>query len=155
MKYIDKSLAVLLICLTSGVTNAEVALSSNRIEVFTDQPVLVDFIAGAEVVHYDLSAPDRLKRSSLPSFTPDRELAIQQARVFFESPEGEDFKREMKAALRGKQKMIHYQLKKIPAIVFANGQYVVYGSLDLADAIQRYKRYLLAKDELASRGSDQ
>lgn len=155
MKSINKMLIVLVSCLTSWGTYAEEITSPNRIEVFTDQPALVDFIAGTEVIHYDLSAPDRLKRSSLPSFPPDRELAMQQAKAFFVSPAGEVFKREMKAALRGKQKIIQYQLKKIPAIVFADGQYVIYGSLDLADAIQRYKHHLQVNDELATGGRNQ
>lgn len=112
------------------------------IEVFTDMPALIDSLPDARVIHFDLSAADRLKGSVLPRLSPNQEQAMLQAKAFFTSPAGIAFKNDIREALRGQQKMIQYQLKKIPAVVFDDGQYVVYGSTDVVEARRLYRLHL-------------
>ncbi|AQT61896.1 DUF1525 domain-containing protein [Cellvibrio sp. PSBB023] len=108
------------------------------IEVFTDLPALIDAPTDVKTVHYDLSEVSRLKQTGLPKLPPNQEQAMKMANAFFATPKGEAFKSEMRAAMRGQQKMMKYQIKKVPAIVFDEGKYVVYGSTDVFDARRLY-----------------
>lgn len=114
--------------------------AQTAIEVFTDLPVFIQSLpdSGVEIVHYDLSEMDRLKRTALPKLPPRQEEAMRIATTFFQSAEGEAFKREMQIAGRAHQKFFQYQLKKLPAVVFDQGAYVVYGTTDIATARQAY-----------------
>lgn len=112
------------------------------IEVFTDLPALIDAPTDVKTVHYDLSEVTRLKQTGLPKLPPNQEQAMKMAKAFFATPEGEAFKSEMRAAMRGQQMMMKYQIKKVPAIVFDEGKYVVYGSTDVFDARRLYLAHL-------------
>lgn len=141
MNCISKPVVVLLGLLAS-LSWAQAPAPSNVIEVFTDNPALIDSVAGAEVIHYDLSESDRLKRSALPALPPNQEEAMRIIKAFFNSPEGKVFQNNMRSALEGKRKMIQYQLQKIPAIVFDQGKYAVYGMTDVHEAARLYGLYL-------------
>lgn len=119
---------------------ASLSHAQTSIEVFTDMPVLIQSLPDSpvDVIHYDLSEVDRLKRTSLPKLPPNQDEAMRLATAFFASPEGEVFKRNMLIAARAQQKLFQYQLKKIPAVVFDQGAYVVYGITDVATARQAY-----------------
>lgn len=112
------------------------------IEVFTNLPALIDVPTDVTTVHYDLSEVSRLKQTGLPKLPPDQDQAMKIAKAFFATPEGEALKSKMRAAMRGQQKMMKYQIKKIPAIVFDEGKYVVYGSTDVFDARRLYLAHL-------------
>lgn len=115
------------------------AQDARVIEVFTDEPAFVDRLAGATVVHYDLSELDRLKKTGLPRLPANESQAKEMAIAFFASPEGAKFKEDIKGAMRGHQKMMRYSLQKIPAVVFDQGKYVVYGTTDVAEAARLYQ----------------
>jgi integrating conjugative element protein (TIGR03757 family) len=135
MKFMNKCSVFVAALIITYNTQAQTA-----IELFTDAPTLIAPISGSrvEIVHYDLSEVDRLKRTSLPVLPPNKDEAMRIATAFFNSPEGEAFKREMMVAGRGQKKLFEYQLKKIPAVVFDHGKYVVYGTTDVATARQMY-----------------
>lgn len=141
MNCISNSVVVLLGLLAS-IAWAQSSTPSRVIEVFTDSPALIYPVTGAEVIHYDLSESDRLKRSALPVLPPNQEKAMRIIKAFFNSPEGQAFQRNMRVALEGKRKMIQYQLQKIPAIVFDQGKYAVYGMTDVHEATRLYGLYL-------------
>lgn len=141
MNCISKCVFVLL-GLLANMTLAQNPMPSSVIEVFTDNPALIDSVAGAEIIHYDLSESDRLKQSALPVLPPNQEEAMRIIKAFFNSPEGKAFQRNMRVALEGKRKMIQYQLQKIPAIVFDQGKYAVYGMTDVHEAARLYGVYL-------------
>jgi integrating conjugative element protein (TIGR03757 family) len=141
MKTINKIVAMAL--LTSiGFSLPSHAQDARMIEVFTDQPAFVDRLAGATVVHYDLSELDRLKQTGLPHLPANESLAKEKAIAFFASPEGAKFKEGIKGAMRGHQKMMRYNLQKIPAVVFDQGKYVVYGTTDVAEAARLYQVHM-------------
>lgn len=117
------------------------AFAQERIEIFTESPVHIDSVLGIEIVHFDLSEPTRIKNNVAPSLPADEKLAMVHAKQFFESEEGIVFKAAMRDAYRGRQKMLQYQLTKIPAIVFDDGKYVIYGSTNVERAIALYRNY--------------
>lgn len=135
MKFIASHsiVTVIVLVLLASSTQAQ-----TMIEVFTDLPALVDAPRDVQTVHYDLSEVVRLKQTGLPKLPADRDKAMEIAKAFFATPEGEAFKKQMRTAMFGQQRMMKYQLKKIPAIVFDEGAYVVYGSIDVFDARRLY-----------------
>lgn len=128
------------------------AQDARVIEVFTDEPAFVDRLAGATVVHYDLSELDRLKKTGLPRLPANESQAKEMAIAFFASPEGAKFKEDIKGAMRGHQKMMRYSLQKIPAVVFDQGKYVVYGTNDVAEAARLYQVHLFGSQTHSTKG---
>lgn len=111
------------------------------IEVFVDKPMSVANIPNVSVTVFDLSRVAEVKKS-LPHFSGNQMQATAQAKTWLDSPAGKDHIESVKAAYVGHEKMVHYQLKKIPAIVFDHGQFVIYGTTDLQQAMEDYGRYL-------------
>ena len=54
--------------------------AQETIEVFTELPVQVDALSGVEVIHYDLSEPDRIKSKLNLKLPPDEEIAKAKAK---------------------------------------------------------------------------
>lgn len=133
MKMLNTLLFVFLTSLASFQVHAQVL-----IEVFTDGPTDLDINTGMNVIHYDLSEPQRIKQERAPKFPPDIDAAKRQAQVWFDSPAGLAYQAEMKRAYRGQQLLVSYRLLKTPAIVFDSGKYVVYGTTDINKAGQLY-----------------
>lgn len=121
--------------------------AQERIEVFTEASTQVDTLAGVDVIHYDLSAPARVKKQLAPKLPADEKVALAQAKAFFETAEGKSYKIAMRDAYRGKQKMMQYQLSKLPAVVFEGGTYVIYGTTDVAQAVRLYRQHIQDKQE--------
>ena len=121
--------------------------AQESIEVFTVGPTQVDALAGVDVIHYDLSAPARVKKQLAPKLPADEKIALVQAKAFFETAEGKAYKIAMRDAYRGRQKMMQYQLSKLPAIVFESGTYVIYGTTDVAQAMRLYRQHIQDKQE--------
>ena len=116
--------------------------AQEHMEVFTESPIQLDSVPGISVIHYDLSEPARIKKQSAPKLPADEKIALAQAKAFFKTAEGNAYKSAMRDAYRGKQKMMQYQLTKIPAIVFEEGKYVIYGSTDVVQATTLYRNHI-------------
>lgn len=112
-----------------------------HVEVFSDRWVELPAIAGLSVTQYDLSAPDKVKRSHPTKFSADPAIAKQEAHAYFRTPEGQAYITKMREAHKGKIKSIEYRLEKFPAIVFERGKYVVYGITDLSQAVILYDKH--------------
>lgn len=112
------------------------------IEVFTDAPTQLGNLPGTEVIHYDLSAPQKIKEKYLPALPGDIERAKQIMKDYLTSPQGKEFQVAIREAYRGHEKMVRYQLEKIPAVVFDEGKYAVYGITDISKAVMLYKAHL-------------
>lgn len=140
MNCMSKFLAIILFI-------ASPIFAQERMEVFTESPIQLDSVPGISVIHYDLSEPARIKKQSAPKLPSDEKIALAQAKAFFKTAEGNSYKAAMREAYRGKQKMMQYQLTKIPAIVFDEGKYVIYGSTDVAQAAILYRKHIQTKQE--------
>lgn len=112
------------------------------IEVFVDGPLEVPALPNAQIDVYDLSMPEKVKDTLLPTMPEDPVQAKLIAREFLNSPAGAHFQNSLRAAYAGKLKTIKYQVKKIPAIVFEEGRYVIYGSTDIIGAMHTYDQFL-------------
>ena len=121
---------------------ASSAFGQQQIEVFTQSATTFDSVPGFDVHHYDLSEPERVKKLYAPQLPANETLALAQAKSFFETAAGKSYMAAMRESYRGREKMLQYQLAKIPAIVFEEGRYVIYGSTDLVQAIALYQHYV-------------
>ena len=129
-----------LLCISSTVTGG-----SLLVEVFHGAEQRVINIKDAErvatVAVYDLSEPEQIEDRISAHLSNDPLLAQRQAKRILEA-NGQNIMREFAAAYQGNLKAKEYQLTKLPAIVFNHGQSVVYGELNLAKAIYRYRESL-------------
>lgn len=139
MKSVVSSL--LWICLIVFGVALQTVNAQTQIEIFSDAAIPAENISGVEVIYYDLSEPEKVKAKYLPVLPSDVERATQIFQSFLVSAEGVEFQQVMKEAYRGHQKMVSYQLEKIPAVVFDQGQYVVYGITDVNKARALYKTH--------------
>jgi len=105
------------------------------IEVFTHHPKSVAQVSGHRVVVHDLSAPDKFQS---PTFSASPARAEKEALAWLKSSAGQRHINNMKAAHQGQVKAIKYGLKKTPAVVFEGGQYVVYGTTNVRQALGDY-----------------
>ena len=105
------------------------------IEVFTHHPSKVKQISGHQVRTHDLSAPDKVKG---PRFSANATQAEKEAKAWLHSAAGQRHIQELRDAHKGHTQAIKYQLKKVPAVVFEGGKYVVYGTIDVRQALQDY-----------------
>ena len=127
------SLTVLLLSTT--------AFAQTTIELFVDHSLLAPSIPNAIIVVFDLSRVAALEEDT-PDFPPDPMLAQAQAQTWLESSAGKNHLMDLKAAYAGHEKMVNYRLQKIPAIVFNEGKFVVYGTTDIPQAVRDYDHYL-------------
>jgi len=134
-------------CILWAVLVTTPVFAQESIEVFTETPTQIETFEGVDVIYYDLSAPARVKKQLAPSLPADEKIALVQAKAFFETSEGKAYKIAMRDAYRGKQKMMQYQLSKLPAVVFEGGTYVIYGTTDVAQALRLYHQYIQGKQE--------
>jgi integrating conjugative element protein (TIGR03757 family) len=109
------------------------------IEVFTDTTRFPVTSAGAATV-YDLSAPRRLAADLGRGLPRDPAAAEALARARIAGAAG-----NLRTAYEGPMKALRYGLAKIPAVVFGQGQAVVYGVTDVAEAIRWYRRWQEAR----------
>lgn len=130
------------------------ANAQTKIEIFADGPVALARVADTNVTVFDLSLPARLDESA-PDFPADPALAEIQAKAWLASPAGKQHIANLKEAYRGQQQLMAYDIRKVPAIVFESGRYVIYGTLDLAVAVRDYDNYRRAHSELKQGGRDE
>jgi integrating conjugative element protein (TIGR03757 family) len=131
------SLWVLIIMLTPALCLAQ---SVTRIEVFSEGPLELPRLPYTDITHYDLTAPQQVKRQ-LPRLTAtDEQTAAAQAKRWIHSPAGQAFSEQMRSAYDGHVKAMHYRLEKTPVIVFDEGEYIVYGSTNIRRALLLYRQ---------------
>ena len=135
---------LLIICLPAA------AAENIQLEVFTDTPINMPVTPGFNVVVYDLNAPKR--------YETDRSVTITGRSVKEAESKGMDWFRTLDKKKLSKvsqqaflplAKAAEYQLPKYPAIVFEEGLYAVYGTLDIQRAIRDYRA---AKKKLFTNG---
>lgn len=121
--------------------NGYAAIPVTKVEVFVEHPLAINGIPNTDITVFDLSRKDAVKATA-PHFPPNPETAQTMAKAWLESSEGKTFVLNLKAAYAGHSKMIAYGVLKIPAIVFDNGKYVVYGTTDVMQAVRDYDDYI-------------
>lgn len=119
------------VCLAQSVT---------QIEVFSEGALDLPRLPYTKITHYDLTEPDQVKRQLPKLNAKDEQTAATQARGWIESPAGQAFTKRMRSAYDGHMKAMQYALKKTPAIVFDQGEYVVYGSTNVRRALLLYRQ---------------
>jgi integrating conjugative element protein (TIGR03757 family) len=133
-----------MMCFFTSLANAD-----TPVEVFVDSPVQFKHIPGIEIVMYDLSLPEQVNARFLPEFPGDPVRAEQLARDFFASSKGKEYQAAFKSAYVGQLKVAKYQLKKIPAVVFDAGRYVVYGTENPVLAHSLYIEHIQSTDPVS------
>jgi integrating conjugative element protein (TIGR03757 family) len=111
------------------------------VEVFVDQPFVARSMPNAVITVFDLSRVSALEDET-PDFPPDPMVAQVQATAWFDSAAGKQHLLALKAAYVGHEKMVRYGVQKIPAIVFNDGKFAVYGTTDIAQAIRDFDHYV-------------
>ena len=134
-----------ILCLMS-FSLSTTAFAQATIEVFVDHPLVTSSIPNAIILVFDLSRVAQLEEDT-PDFPPDPMLAQAQAQTWLESSAGKNHLMDLKAAYAGHEKMVNYGLQKIPAIVFENGRFVIYGTTDVATAVKDYDNFLQIHNE--------
>lgn len=119
---------------------SQTASAQAVIEVFVDQAINVPTIPNVSVVVFDLSRVAELKKK-LPRFPPDQSLAMTEAKSWMASPAGKMYAANLQAAYAGREIMMKYGIQKIPAVAFDRGQFVVYGTTDILQAIADYDHF--------------
>ena len=122
---------------------------ADKVEVFLDGNVNPVQLPGIEVVVYDLDEVTRFKNQAKTFRGEDAEA---QARRFIESPAFDAYQNELKRVYTPIMKMVEYQLMKVPAVVFEEGRYVVYGTTDVRQALQDYRNFLATESYEANKG---
>jgi integrating conjugative element protein (TIGR03757 family) len=113
--------------------------ASPLVEVFTDTGLFpLANTQGAKI--YDLSAPKRLADALSRGLPGDPRQAQAEAAGRFAAQ-----KQNLAEAYAGHAQAVRYGLAKIPAAVFNQGEAVVYGITDVAEAAAIYWRWKAAR----------
>ena len=110
------------------------AFYDNNTRLFNTK--LADRVASVTV--YDLSAPDRLEARLSQGLSSDPAIAQKQAHKRL-TDGGQRLQAEFQKAYAGPMKAMSYDVEKLPAVVFNQGQHVIYGEPDVNKAVQIYK----------------
>ncbi len=124
------SIAIVLFSILSSIS-----ANALTVEVFTHNPKSVAKVSGHHVIVHNLSAPDKLKT---PTFSASPNRAEKEALAWLKSSAGQRHVSALRDAHSGQIKAIKYGLKKIPAVVFENGKYAVYGTTSVRSALKDY-----------------
>ncbi len=127
-------LFVLLVC-SHGLMAAE----PGRIEIFTTARYPIATASTPAVLVYNLDLPGLIEAELSTRLPQDREAAAQLASA--ELPGAWRKNAEtLTHAYQGLLKARQYSLQKLPAVVF-DGQAVIYGIIDLSQALSDYRRW--------------
>lgn len=111
---------------------------SIKVEAFYDHETRLKNVERAEriaqVTTYDLSAPDQLEEQISEGLSSDPAEAKKQARARIENG-GRELQQKLTTAYQGSLKAMQYDIQKLPAVIFNDGQYVIYGESDVHRAI--------------------
>lgn len=133
----------LALCSVLAMLLSPAALSSDQppssIEVFTtsDEPAIGN--QAESVVIYEVDGLDKLSESLSENLPNDaeaaKEIALQRiARL------GDELRWTVEHAIEGITRAKNYDLKKLPAVVFDEGESVVYGVTDVNRALAIYQQ---------------
>ena len=116
------------------------------LEVITDQPSLIrDEVKlrqqGITVTIYDLTAGDRMANAMSKGLTGPDQHAHQQVQQRIAAIGRNQFEAQLKQAFQAIIQSVAYQLDRHPAIVFNQGEAVVYGVTDLQTALGYYQHW--------------
>ncbi len=131
--------------ISAAILSAEELVWPSLIEVITDSrhPVkALDRISGETTVRqYYLDAPKQLEAELSAGLAAELSLAKQQALARLHRMGKHDMQRQFTIAYGGLIKALSYRIDRYPAVVFDNGQAVIYGVTDLEQALHHYRRW--------------
>lgn len=137
--WITSLLAVMVIELS--LTNTVSANSITIVEVFSEIPIHHTWrIPNTKITVYDFDQPNRAEKL-LPTLSNNQQHAERQFEQWKSTAQGKAAMEQMKASYTPYLKAARYGITKIPAIVFDQGKYVIYGTIDVHDAIREYDHY--------------
>jgi len=110
-----------------------------RIEVFTSARTPIATASTPAVLVYNLDLPARIEAELSTRLPQDREAAAQIASAELQGAWRKSAE-TLTHAYQGLLKARQYGLQKLPAMVF-DGQAVVYGVIDLEQALGDYQRW--------------
>jgi integrating conjugative element protein (TIGR03757 family) len=139
----DKKIIILVFVVLIEILLSNNTFAQTTIEVFVDQPVIMPMIPNADITIFDISRAELLQKNT-PKFSPDLATAKSQATTWLASSEGKAHIAQLKEAYIAHQKMMAYGIQKIPAIVFERGNFVIYGSTDIKQAVVDYDQFIRA-----------
>jgi integrating conjugative element protein (TIGR03757 family) len=116
------------------------------LEVITDQPNQISDVAplrqqGITINIYDLTAGDRMANTMSEGLTGPDQHAKQQVQQRIAAIGRKRFENQLKYAFQAIIQSVAYQLDRHPAVVFNQGEAVVYGVTDLKTALGYYQRW--------------
>ncbi|HFD11909.1 MAG TPA: TIGR03757 family integrating conjugative element protein [Crenotrichaceae bacterium] len=116
------------------------------LEVITDQPGQIAQVArlrknGINVHIYDLNAGKRIEQELAQGLTGPDQHARQQLKQHIAAIGRKQFETRLQDAFRALIQSVAYQLDRYPAVVFNQGEAVVYGVTDLTTALGYYQRW--------------
>ena len=122
-----------------------------QVDIFTDNahPIQTprSWQGQVPIQYFTLDAPMMLEEELSQGLPPDQSLAEQMARQRLATLQSSELQRRIQTAYAGLLKVLDYQLDRYPAVVFDQGQSVVYGVTDLAQALHRYRRWRMQDKE--------
>ncbi len=118
-----------------------------RIDVFYDDSVSLtgleevkSVLAGKATINlYNMNAPERIEHELGHGLPPDPEKSKRILMKRMQTIGIEQLKQRFVAAYQGVIKAQEYGIDLYPAIVFDDGASVVYGVVDLQEALNRYR----------------
>jgi integrating conjugative element protein (TIGR03757 family) len=124
-----------------------------KIEVFADGAVTVPRYDGVVVIAYDLNEITEMNKA-ITFKGKSLEESHLMMKQWFESPAYQHFQQQQKIVLEPMNLMAKYGVAKIPAIVFNEGHFAVYGTTDVQKAIRDIEQ-LMADEAAAEEETDQ
>ncbi len=121
-------------------------MNALTLEVITDQPNLIrDAVKlrqqGITVTLYDLTAGDRMANAMSKGLTGPDQQALRQVQQRIAAIGRQQFEAQLKHAFQAVIQSVAYQLDRHPAVVFNQGEAVVYGVTDLQTALGYYQHW--------------
>ncbi len=116
------------------------------IEVITDQPNQIQSVAqirqqGITVTIHDLTAGERMEAELSKGLTGTSEQAQQQLQQRFAAMGRQQLEAQLQTAFKAMIQSVTYHIDRYPAIVFNQGEAVIYGVTDLNQALRLYRQW--------------
>ncbi len=137
-------LVITVLLLMSMTINTQV--NALTLEVITDQPGRLHHVAqlrqqGINIIVHDLMAGKRMEATLGQDLTGSEQHAHQQLQQRIASIGRKQFEAQLKHAFQAMIQSVAYELDRHPAIVFNQGEAVVYGVTDLQAAVGYYQHW--------------
>ena len=144
---------MIMVVLNASTNTAQAAEPLQSIElIFNNQTAMLNDTLqaalqgqGVTVSSYNLDAAKSLSQALSQGLSNNPELAKKIMLERLHSQGSAALNQRYQAAYQGLIKSLHYQLDRYPAIVFNQGQAVIYGVTDLREAVQTYQRWSAAQ----------